>query len=179
MRVADATQLQKHQAATKPVADIIHSPIQAPKLAGWLSSHPASSSSNYVALSQLSIINNIPNKVNDDEVASPTMVRTYGTNGPGRTSGEIEPVVEEGHGEHEVNDSAPLLGADASGKIEAVEEGSGSIRSSVGNLANTIIGSGMILRTASRSDSRSIFIIGMLTFPLVCPFKQWQSYLCN
>jgi hypothetical protein len=51
------------------------------------------------------------------------------------------------------NDNAPLLGSGPPKAVEAeLEDGHATIVSCVGNLANTIIGS------------------GMLTFPLVSPF---------
>ena len=71
------------------------------------------------------------------------MVRSYGTTHEANGNIGNEDL-------QEVNDSAPLLGDAAVSKVDEVDEGTGSIGSSVGNLANTVIGSGMFCRQISR-----------------------------
>lgn len=60
--------------------------------------------------------------------------KTYGTTGDPEIDVDV-------HSAHSNSENAALLGSDSTAG-KPLKEGSGSLHSSVGNLANTIIGSG-------------------------------------
>lgn len=65
------------------------------------------------------------------------------------------------------SEETSLLGSESVGKIVKAD-GHATLASGVGNLANTIVGSGAFFVTFIMSSRYANIRSGMLTFPLVC-----------
>jgi len=100
------------------------------------------------------------------------MATTYGTAAPARASADMEPRETTAAGEGDA-----LLGEDAT--VKQLRDGHASLSSSVGNLANTIIGSGML--TFPLAMASAGLIPGMITCMLsggVAAFGLYLLSLC-